>query len=223
MSIGDVLKLLLNGFELAAAVTGFYYMYKWKNTCWQWFAYFLLFILLTELLAKYMSFQPELKPKNYMVYRYANIPVSVLFYLWLLRQAFMGNLLRKLVSLAAIVYVAVWLMEQWWLTAFAKFSSLSMGIGFLEVLLFAIVWLVRLVRSQQVIHFKKNMYFWLTAGLLTYYIVTLPFKGFVVEFGKDRPDILRAYWYFTFIFNYIMYSFFILGFKWAEPKSSYPS
>jgi hypothetical protein len=221
MNIGDILKLLLNGFELAAAVAGFYYMNKWRKTCWQWFAYFLLFTLLTELLAKYMYFQPALKPNNYMVYRYANIPVTVLFFLWVLQQAFISTLLRKLVGLAAMIYIAVWLMEQWWFTTFVKSSSLSMGIGFLEILFFAIVWLIKLVRSQQVLHFKKNMYFWFTAGLLIFYIVTLPFQVFRVELYRNNPDILMAYWYFTFIFNYIMYSFFILGFKWAEPKSSY--
>jgi hypothetical protein len=221
MSIGDVLKLLLNGFELAAAVAGFYYMKKWKKTCWQWFAYFLLFILLTELLAKYMYFQPKLRLYNNMIYRYATIPVTVLFFLWLLRQAFISTSLRKLVGLAAMIYIAVWLMEQWWFTGFVQSSSLSMGIGFLAILLFAVVWLVKLVRSQQVIHFKKNMYFWFTAGVLIFYIVTLPFQVFRVELYRSNPDILLAYWYLSFILNYIMYSFFILGFKWAEPKSSY--
>lgn len=221
MSANDVVKWILNLFEIAAAATGFYYAAKWRRTHWRWFPWFLLFILVTELLAKYMYYQPVLRPHNYKIYRYANLPATVFFHLWLLAQAFAGKTMYRLAWLLAALYAVIWLVEEYWLPlASRKGISLSYIFGMLSILALIITWFYRLIRSPGVVFYKSNRQFWVNAGLL-FYIVPLPFWAMYYALFKIYPDIFMVYWYISLAFTCIMYLFFILSFKWAKPKSSY--
>jgi hypothetical protein len=220
MILEDIVKWLLNFFELAAALAGTYYLHKWKHTHWQWLTWFLWFIVVTELLGKFLHYDLSLRKYNYMVYRYANLPVTVFFYLWLLFRAFKSKLLHRLIWLHTILYVAAWLVEEFCLPArWRKGISRSYIFGFMGILAFIIAWFNLLVRHQQVVSYKRNMQFWINTGLL-FYIVTLPFSLMRTPLFINYPDIFMVYWYTSFVFMYIMYTFFILGFKWADPKAS---
>ncbi len=223
MDLIHVLKWLLNGFELAATVAGFCYLSKWKSSYWKWFPWLMLFTLATELVAKYMGRQPGLGAYNYMVYRYLNIPVTVLFYLWLFYRSFVQRHMHILIVVIAGIYATAWLAEE--LAGdpgLRQWGAYSYAAGFAGLLVLAITWLSMLVRRREVLYFKQNMHFWVCAGLLVYYIVTLPFRLMLIPLYENFPDVADVYLHVTYFFNYIMYTSFIIGFKWAKPESSYP-
>lgn len=221
MNLDDIVKWLLNILELMATLTGFYYIGRWAHTHWRWFPWFLLFIVVTELLGKYMYYHENMRKYNYIVYRYANLPATVFFYLWLMANAFTGKNMRRLAWVAAVLYAILWLVEEFWLPVAArKGISRSYVLGFLFILGFIIAWFYRLIRNPRVVQYKRNMQFWVNSGLL-FYIVTLPFSALRKELYSQYPDLFMIYWYTSFAFTYVMYLFFILSFKWAEPKLSY--
>jgi hypothetical protein len=209
-------------FELAAVVMAFYYRVKWRDTVWRFFPYFLLVTLVTELTAKYMHYQPSLKAYHFMVYRYVNVPATILFCLWIAHRSFNDQSMRKWITMAALLYVCAWLLEEFLGgLSFRKSSMVSYGVGFGLLLVMAVVWLTKLVRANEILSFKQNMYFWFYAGLLVFYIITLPFNELRIAINEQYPELVWAFWYLSMFFNYIMYTFFIIGIKWAEPKSSY--
>jgi len=223
MELPDILKWVLNFFELAAAVTGFYYFKKWKGTRWALFPYFLLLTLVTELIGKYLYYQPSLRPFNYIVYRYVNLPATVLFYLYMVYWSFTNRYLKKAVLVVMAIYVACWLVEEFVLKgSFVRSSSISFMFGNIGLLVFILIWVAKLARKSEVLQYKRNMYFWLYGGIMIYYIIMLPFSSELrYSLNKNYPDLVFAFWYIMMVFDCIMYSFFTIGFKWAEPKSSY--
>lgn len=222
MKADDIIKLILNFFELIATVAGFYYIRKWKSSHWRWLPYFLLFTFITELVGKYFYFNLPIRQYNYIVFRYVNIPVTFLFYFWLVYHSFSGKNLRRAVPLVAVLYILEWLVEEFYLRGkFSKNSIISYSTAVCCLLIFIISWFVKLVQSRQLLYFKRNLYFWIFSGILIYYIITLPIRALGGSLYERYPDIYMVGWYISFIFNCIMYILFTAGIKWADPKSSY--
>jgi hypothetical protein len=222
MNGNDIVKLILNFFELLALAAGFYYMPKWKNSYWRYFPYLLLLIFVSEMMGKYTFYNDHLKPYNYIVYRYVYNPASTLFYFSLAYQSLKGKTLRLVILCMVLLYISAWLMEQFVLGKdFIKNNTLSKCVGFTGLLFLIITWLIRFVRSKEVLEFKTNIQFWVYAGLLICYTVTLPFLVLRYALYKSYPDVFDSYWYLPMFFNCILYIFFTIGLIWGKPKSSY--
>jgi hypothetical protein len=222
MDTSDIAKLILNVLELSAALTGIYYIRKWKHTIWQFFPYLLMVIFLAEMAGKYTYYYTSLRAYNYIAYRYISIPASILFYFTTVHHSFKSRKIQHLVTASAMLYIISWFVEEFFLNGdFVKNNTLSKCVGLSGLLIFIIAWLTRMTGSKAILAFKKNMHFWVFTGLLAYYIITLPYSVIRYSLYKNHPDVTMLIWYVSMCFNYLMYSFFIIGFKWAEPKLSY--
>jgi len=219
MSIESILKWSLNTIELAAACTGLILWKKWKGTPWKWLAVFLLFIFLTEILGKYFHYNIPLRRYNPFLYRYFNIPVTILFYLWLLEKGFRTRKSRSWMLIFISLYCAAWIVEEFMLPpVYKKFGTLSYQVGSIGILIFAIFYFIQLANSEKVLRFKQDLLFWVSMGLIVYHIVTLPFNALRTSLYTSYPDFFTYYWYITFLFNFFMYGCIISGFIWGKAK-----
>lgn len=211
-------KLLLDALELTAATSGLYHWKKWGNTVWRWFTVFLVFNFLSEMVGKYLYHTIALKQYNSLWYRYVNIPATFLFYQWLLKEPLKKHNWVPLFFM--VFYVTVFIAEEFFLPPqYRKFGTLSYQTGTLAILVLTVLFFVNLMRSEAILEFKTNIRFWVSAGLLFYFIVTMPFNAMRNLIFKQYFSLGMAYWYVTMLFNCTMYTFFSLGFLWAKPKS----
>src|SRR4051812_22080062 len=91
----DILQILLYVMEGVAAVTAFIYMKKWKDTHWKWFPWYLLFIVIGEILATYFAAK-KMYVASFGVDMYGLIPIEFLFFFWIFYQAFKLEKIRWL-------------------------------------------------------------------------------------------------------------------------------
>lgn len=211
-------KLLLDALELTAAITGLYNWKNLQNTVWRWFAIFLVFNFLSEMVGKYLYNTIALKHYNSLWYRYINIPVTFLFYQWLLKEPLKNY--KLIPNFFMLLYVIVFLLEEFFLSSqYRKFGTLSYQAGTLAILVLSVIFFVNLMKSDAILEFKTNIRFWVSAGLLLYFIVTMPFNAMRNLIFKQYYSLGIAYWYVTMFFNCTMYTFFTLGFIWGKPKS----
>ncbi len=219
MTLEFVLKTTLNVFELTAACTGFILWKKWKHTHWKWFSIFLAFIFITEILAKIFYNTNGLKQFNPFVYRYINIPVFILFYLWILSIPIKIKAKNILQVIFISGYILLFLCEEFIFKKFFRnFGSISYQFGALGILCMSLIYYINIINTNDILTYKFNIHFWVSVGLIIYMITTLPFNAMRNTLFKEHYSIAMAYWYFTFLFNYMMYSFFIIGFIWGKAK-----
>src|SRR5690606_16260701 len=83
-------------------------------------------------------------------------------------------------------------------------------VGGLFILISSSIYLMEILKSNELLVFHKTLPFWITFGALIYYLTTIPifiFKQYLNEF-----DSYSIYTTILYISNYFLYGFFIIGF-----------
>ena len=222
MKTFDLLKLILNIFEVTACITGFLYWKKIKDSHWKYFPVYLGIIVLAEFIGKYLNYA-ELNTYKVGMYNYFVIPLEILFFIWLFYKEFEHLSIRRLAIAAACIYIIAWLADMfiitknplWWV------SSFSYTFGILLMLVLILSFLYILATGNDILFIKNNMMFWVCLGLFVFYFCSLPFFGMGNYLFTHHGKIYMGYAHAIYILNYIMYSLFITAFIWGKPKSSY--
>ncbi|MCK8522518.1 hypothetical protein M0D21_13115 [Aquimarina sp. D1M17] len=92
--------------------------------------------------------------------------------------------------------------------AAATFIVISISIYFVEIL-----------NTEKVLYVKKNLLFWISVGLLLYYIGNIPFRILrnYYEYLTDATILVLL----NIILAVIMNICFIIGFIWSDRKQLY--
>lgn len=209
----NLIKWALNFFELLASVVGFLYWNKLRYSYWKWFPIYLAVILVVELTGKYILLVAGNVELNIRLYRYFGTPVQFLFFFWLFSRYFKHSKERYWAITGACIYILCALVELYYLSGRKFwFFSFSYTAGNIILIILIMIFFVKLIGSQDILHYKYNMMFWVCLGLLIYYLGTLPFWGLRNMLLASYPKLFRTYWYIQFGFDYLMYIFFVIGF-----------
>jgi hypothetical protein len=219
----QILRWIIMSMELVACVTGFIYWHKVKRSYWRKFPFYLLFIVLAECVGYTLSVN-KMQVANVAFFNYIEIPIEFLFFFWLFHQSFKHTKNNKLAPISTIIYVVAWLTDIFY---FSKhkfgFYSFSYTVGNLLLLVLILRYYVQLVTSDEILTFKTNMQFWVSAGMLLYYLGTFPFYGLTNTLSANYKTLYYSYIYVMYSLNCLMYLMFTLGFIWSNPNSKYSS
>lgn len=205
--------VLLNGFELMAAITGFAVYPKLANRYYRLFPWYLLAIFFTEVIAEYIAWGFNNPALNNAIYRYWGIPLQFFFFFWLFYQTFKESKLKYWPIWAALIYSIVLLADLVSLRHLSlRFTILSYCTGGILLLSVIISYFILLMKSDQILKFKQSFMFWVSLGLLLFYLLTLPYFGLRNILYKNYRALFDVYGYFMLILNYLMYSCFITAF-----------
>ena len=213
-----LITLFLIFLEFAAAATGFAFWKKIKDTYWKWFPVYLLVIAISESIGVYFSYGLKNYNLNGILYNYLVMPLEFLFFIWLFGKYFESQNERRWVIGGAIIYSISWIIEILFLKREATwFMSLSFTIGNIVLLVLVILFLIRLVNSEKILHFKRSMMFWVALGVL---IFPLTFTFYAVRntLYANYQQLFYLAWYASQVLSYLMYLLFIAAFVWAKPK-----
>ncbi len=212
--------ILLNIFEAAASVAGFLYWSKIRNSYWRWFPVYLGIIFLTEISAEYFLFVEHNLAVNNNIYRFLSLPLEFLFLFWLFDKYFSekGTTI-KWPLLFAILYLAAFLADVFYISRMKLFfDSFSYTIGNMLLLILLLRFFMKFSNSDEILNYKSSIMFWVSLGLLLFYLGTLPFWGLHTTLYNEYPDIFNVYWYAQNLLNYLMYTLFIISFVWGKPR-----
>jgi hypothetical protein len=206
--------------EALAAVIAFIYVRKWKNTIWKWFPYYLAFIVVAEYIGVHLLANRPYVRVSY--YNYLVIPVEFLFFYWIFYQAFKASKYRWLPVYCSSIYITSIIIEEFYLQRgqFTFYFSFSYTVGNLLLLVLIVNYLLQLANSESVLKFKENILFWVSAGLLVYYLGSCPFYGLINLLMHKHWKLYLYYRVFCEILDSIMYLTFALGFICGNPNSS---
>ncbi len=201
--------------QFLACLAGLIYWKKIKHNYWKWFAIYLTAIFLLELFSKYvLNYYPYVRQ---YYYGFFVIPFEFLFFYWLYAVSSKKNI--KLYWLLTVLYLLSFIPDillfngQGWF-----FKSFSYSVGNLFLAIMAIIEFQRQIKSDSILSFKTNMLFYVNAGVILFYIGTLPFFAFYGLLVKDI-SLWRDYYNCFILFNHLMYLLFTAAFIWGKTNT----
>lgn len=219
----DWFRWLLIFFELLAFVTGLFCRKKYARTYWQYFILFLGIIFFNEMISMYFLKVLGDKELNNYFFRFYGIPIQFFFYFWLFYRYFLKEGYRQyrfLPVISTVIYLLSFCAdfivfterEEYW------FSSFSYTVGNLLLLVLILVFLLRFSRSDEIVHYSRSNMFWVSVGLLVFFLGTFPYFGLInLLYGKYR-NIFVIYRYFQLILDCCMYLLFSISLLWGKTK-----
>lgn len=208
----SIFKDSLSIFAIFAGIIIFFLL-KEKKAPWIFFSAFLITLgTLDQLGGKIPS------DYNLLFYNYLVIPGEFLFYYWLFSND--ERLGKKLPIYIALGYFVAFGFEKTGNTSNygLQFGSFSYTIGIIGLLVLIIRYLYLLSNSDDILHFKSQPMFWISVGLLVFWLGSLPYYGLLNYLYQNFPQLFSSYTWVAMVLNYLMYSLFICAFLWQKEK-----
>ncbi len=205
------LSLLILLLELCAALTASFYWKKYNGTKERYFVYFLWITLLVEVSGSILG-------RGYAINTYPlyNIYMvaSFLFYFYWYHSILIRRGLRDIIIFFALVFtvIALWSMfTQSW-SEYHKYTFVS---GAMFTLVCTIFHFWQLLYNDEVLVIRHKLSFWISTGLLLFYMGMIPFMLLSNYF-----DFVSSLYYIVTIIslNVILYGCYTLGFLWTKEK-----
>lgn len=92
------------------------------------------------------------------------------------------------------------------------YNTIAPVIGGVLVSVMFFLYLREILLSEEILNYKKNIFFWITTGLLLYYLGTLPLTA-IFNLMKRGSGFTNLY-NLQFLLIIVMHSCFILGILW---------
>lgn len=203
---------------IIAGIVCFCYLKAQRRTYWIIFPCFLVILGLLDGLGIYLAYHDNYKLSQFL-YMYLVIPGEIIFYLWLFSKDPSGKPLYY--KIGFLVFILSMLFEFLFKEGISGFSftSLSYLVGNLILLLNILHFFFNLSQSDRILFFYRERMFWISLGLLIFWLGSLPYYGLFNYLNKNYYDLLVTYCWFVMTFNYIMYTLFMVGIVWGKKNS----
>ena len=214
----EILQSIGHYLVVIVAITAVLFYKKYKDTPLRFFPYFLGYMVLLEYVGKYIS-------KGYTVpniwWYNIGMNIEVLFYLFVFYQYNSSKSVKKFILYGGIIYELYFLTNYLLLSnSWNDIQSIPYSFGSLLVILAVFAFLIELFKSDQVLQVHKFLIFWVSIGLLFYYLISMPLN--VIRFSLINRVSYTKSWSIVFSIQYVanilMYLSFIYGFIWSSMK-----
>lgn len=205
-------------FELGAFITGLIFFRKFKNSYVRYFIFYLGVLIFCETIAYFLNEAKMYEPKN-ALYDFIVLPLEFLFFHWFYYQSF-SNRGRLIVALCSILYIISWVIDQmFFVNAKTVFMSLSYSAGNVTLLILIFTYFNQMIATNEILYFKTDIKFWVSLGILVFYLGTFPYFGLRNVLIKQYNPLFRSYTWGMIFLDYIMYCLFAIGFAKHQFKA----
>ena len=206
----DSLLYIITVFEFIAAIVATAYFKKYRHSSERYFLYFLWFTFFIEVLgAALKPFCPIVLSWIYSGFSF----VSVIFYFYWYYQILKTKQLRIVVIVFASLFTLMTTLA-YILPDELKNQGYAFVVGSIGVLILTLFHFYRLLNSNEVLIIKHKLSFWISTGLLLFYVGIIPLvlltKTLVIS-PLSRILILIS-------LNLILYGCYVIGFIWTRKK-----
>jgi len=142
--------------------------------------------------------------------------ITFIFLFYIYHQYIKEKTSKRAILLFQISYIIVLLASSFYENYLTQLQSIPFLLGALLLMISIIFYYTELLRSEQSGQISKDLLFWISAGLLIYYIGKIPFR-IVRDYYANLKDYSILF-ILNIIFTIIMNSCFIIGFLVRKNK-----
>ena len=193
--------IITNAFELFAALSGSYYLRKVNDSRLRIFVYYLWLTVVVEIIGRYgylmqydfdnawfIAFKNSVFRTNtwlYNIYSYLAIGLIGIFY-----KSFMSTYKSRAAILSIIGLYSLFTILYFTLTDdFFKLTlPFNLIIATLIICFYVIMYFLELIKSDNILDFHKLPSFYISIGLLLWYLCVMPlfiFNSYLLSFNTD--------------------------------------
>jgi len=180
---------------------------------WYLFAVYLLVIAVLDLVGYWVTISYKM---NLFYYNLLVIPFEIMFFIGLYTLVFFNK--PKWFIVCSVVYLSSYIFYAVASFDGSVFYTINYIMGNLIVACLVMYEYSVQLRSDQIIHFKQSMRFYVNFGVFIFYIGTLPYFGYHMVWSK-MPHLKLFFIQLNDVFNAIMYLSFFVAITWSKPKS----
>ncbi len=197
-----LLKDIIIYFELATVLVA---LLKYKTHKQLYFKYFVVYVLVL-LGFEYLiaNFFEKDNQSIYNIYTFFEFNLVSLIYYTLNKEKPSRMVIQYLIGVFNCVYFFSFY--------FLVLQNYTVTIGAIMVSVFMILYLKELLNSDKIIEYKREVSFWITIGMLFYYLGTIPFLALVYFIGLKGVFLFKI----INIITIITHLCFIFGVLWSR-------
>lgn len=205
---------------LSVLIYIFYYFKKSFEIKLKYFTLFLVFMLLFEVIADLVHSVLELD--NVIVYNILTFLEfnSLLFFIKdITHFKSTKKVITRLTAVFNIIYflsTIYYIVFHSYLQIYNEIASIS---GSFMITIAIFLFFKDFINSDKIANYKKSLSFWISSGLLIYYLGTIPITSIMnyMHGIKDKTEVIFLF-NIQYILLVIMYSVFIFGALWSQKK-----
>lgn len=216
----ESLRIMVFMSEWIAAITGFLYWHKIKNSYWKWFAFYLLFVALADT-GNYIAIEVyKYKKFDEGLFTWAVIPAEFLFFIWFYSRRLKGKTAAWLCKLSYALVIAGLLADALLFSGRTDivFMSFSYTAATIALLIVVINYFVQFTQGDEIMHWKTDPWFYVSIGLFIFYIGTFPYFGLLNTLNKHYHILYDKYTIIMFVLDQLMYYSFATAFICGRMK-----
>jgi hypothetical protein len=171
------------------------------------FPFFLVYTLIIEIIGLRMAERVE---NNSALYSFNSVAATT-YYMYLMLFIVHSKRARRVIWGMMILYDVISLTNILFVQKLETFHTMTYSLGCLLIVVVSMYYFFELFQVPRAIDLKKEPLFWIVAGLLFYYICTLPILG-AVYYLFTFPDVIASsIEQIINILNVLLYSLFTIG------------
>ncbi len=195
-------------------VSLFYYP-RYKHTSLRYFPIILAYTFFNGVLAKIVF---DYQGNNAMVYNIYNI-IFFLFFYYVFWSHLKRSINKKTVLFCAVLFLLASVINPFYEDFFITSQLYAYILGAVLLIVCIIMYYIELLNTPKILSIRADLLFWISAGLLLFYVGYVPIKitrGFFARLSADTFVNLRRVHLLLIL---VMYGCFIIGFIWTRKKS----
>lgn len=212
------LKTYIFFYIILVGLFGLFYTRKQPKTYWTSFPWFLITLGTLDGSGLLINnfFLDKYPNVNFYYYQLFVIPFQVLYYFWIINRNSITNK-NRLYYIGSAVFIISVIIECFTLVNLTGyfFNSFSYMVANILMLAHIMRYFYQLSKSDRILFFYKERMFWVSLGLLVFWLGSLPFFGIFNYLFINYQAIGKFYFKVVLILNYIMYTCFLISFIWA--------
>ncbi len=194
--------------ELITVITGTVYLYKYKHTVLKYFLMYLWYSVLTDFLGKWYITHTE-HTHNHIIYNFYYL-ITFCFLLLLYRKLVAYKNHKKWILYFTVLYFFSFFLNLFYQDYYTQIQAIPFIIGAISLVISIVFYFQEVLNSNEVLNIFKNLIFWISVGLLIYYIGKIPARIVTNHWSEFKH--YKIIYALTHILNIIMNLFFIIGF-----------
>ncbi|MGD1842185.1 MAG: hypothetical protein ACFB0B_15005 [Thermonemataceae bacterium] len=161
----------------------------------------------------FISILPEVIPiwwekDNHIIYNIYRL-IETPYLCWLYSRAVHKGITRQILTIITIVAPLVFILT---LTDWHQYNTTGGLISNIVIIFIIVTYFLDLLRKPTVVDLIRLPLFWISVGLLFFYIGNTPFHGILNYLNQHYRQMAVEYMLLTHILIIIMYICFIIGF-----------
>ena len=196
------LKDIIIYFEFATVLVALLQYKKHKQLYFKYFVAYVFVLFGFEFLIG--NFFVKNNQSIYNIYTFFEFNLVTIIYFNLNKEKLSRLIIKYLIISFNIIYFLSFY--------FLILKDYTVTLGALIVSVFMFLYLRELLNSSRIIDYKRNLSFWITVGMLFYYLCTIPFLALVYFIGLKGVLLF----YIINIITIITHLCFIFGLLWSK-------